>query len=162
VLACANCRQGVLIDENGPAKIDVRYMALGEVTAEHTEWRLFWVFAGQVRLERRETQGGGRSGEQEARALWGEPRRLFVPAWELSMRAAQEYGSQLTAQQPALQPATPPEGFHLAPAVLTAADALAVADFIVLAIEARRKDWLKDLAFRLDVGAGQLWATPVV
>jgi hypothetical protein len=37
---------------------------------------------------------------------------------------------------------------------------LRLLEFVVLAIEARRDDWLKALDFRIEAGEPQLWALP--
>jgi hypothetical protein len=53
-----------------------------------------------------------------------------------------------------------PDGAQLINAVVTPADARKLLEFIVLAIEARRKDWLKNLVFELEVGEPKLLAFP--
>jgi hypothetical protein len=83
-----------------------------------------------------------------------------VPAWELSLNQAQSIGSDMIQRQPALQPAPPPTEARLTPVTLPPQDALNILEFIVLAIEARRPDWLKRLDFDLKVGEPALWALP--
>jgi hypothetical protein len=92
--------------------------------------------------------------------LWGEPRDLYVPAWELSLRPAQDLGSKMIQEQPVYQALSSPTEVDLAPVTLTPDDARKMLEFIVLAIEARRPDWLKSLDFHLEVGEPALWALP--
>ena len=88
------------------------------------------------------------------------PRHLYVPAWELSLHTAQDIGSRLAQQQPEFRRIDRPAEAQLMSATVTPADALKLLEFVILAIEARRKDWLKDLAFDLDVGEPAMWALP--
>jgi hypothetical protein len=125
------------------------------------EWVPFWVFNGRVLIKERVLQGG-RSDEKESERLWGAPRALYVPAWELSMAIAQNVGSQMIQQQPELQRVERPEESQFISATVTPDDARKLLEFIVLAIEARRKDMLKRLEFDLEVGEPQLMALPKV
>lgn len=160
VVACARCQAAVHIGDEGLNIVSVNYAApRGE--AQVTDWLPFWVFEGRVNITRRSTQGGG-SGQDEATRLWGEPRRLYVPAWELALSRAQGIGSDMIQRQPTLQPTPPPAEARLTPVTLSTQDALNVLEFIVLAIEARRPDWLKRLDFDLEVGEADLWALPAV
>jgi hypothetical protein len=157
LLRCAQCQAAVYIDDNGarPAKV---YFVSGRADERH--WLPFWVFSGAVKMTQRVSQGGGGSANKEAEQLWGAPRRLYVPAWELGMQAAQEIGARLIQQQPAFEFTTPAAETTLTPATVAPADAKKMLEFIVLAIEARRKDWLRELTFHLEVGEPDLWALP--
>jgi hypothetical protein len=156
--SCGGCSQALYLDDEGVRRQKVFYVA--PAGDQDRRYLPFWVYAGRVLVDRRETQGGGSGGQKESEAMWAEPRRLYVPAWELSMQTAQQVGSFLIARQPEFDFVTRPEGATLLPAVVTPADALKLLEFIVLAIEARRKDWLKSIAFRLEVGEPELWALP--
>ena len=157
VLLCANCHTAVRLDDTGVSRAKL-YFAAGR-DDEHT-WLPFWVFSGSVRLVERKTQGGGKSGQEEAEALWGAPRRLYVPAWELTLQTAQNLGANLIQQQPNFSFVAPPAEVTLTSATVAPADAKKLLEFIVLAIEARRKDWLKELNFHLEVNEPELWALP--
>jgi hypothetical protein len=157
LLTCGNCRAAVYIDDNGPRPAKV-YFAAGRV--QESNWRPFWVFSGWVKMTQRVSQGGGRSGNEEAEEMWGTPRRLYVPAWELNLQAAQEIGARLIQKQPEFEFITPPAEATLTAATVGPADAKKMLEFIVLAIEARRKDWLRELTFHLEVGEPDLWALP--
>ncbi len=157
VTLCEQCATAVHIGDEGLTRIAVQYAAPG-TGANVTRWQPFWLFKGQVDIFRREVQSG--NSERDSRQLWGQPRTLYVPAWELSMATAQNIGSAMIQQQPLYQAIPQPAELHLTPVTVTADDALKLLEFIVLAIETRRKDWLKNLEFRLDVGRPDLWALP--
>ncbi len=159
VIACDQCFTTVHIGDEGISRMPVRYAA-PEAGASAGDWLPFWVFNGRVHMIKRDTQGGDRASGQEAMRLWGQPRNLYVPAWELPLDLAQTVGSAMTQRQPVYQPIPRPAQVRLRPASVTADDALKILEFVVLAIEARRRDWLKSLEFRLDVGQPEMWALP--
>jgi hypothetical protein len=66
----------------------------------------------------------------------------------------------MVQRPPSFEKIDRPEGAHLQAAIVTPKDGKKLIEFIVLAIEARRKDWLRDLEFELDVGESKLWALP--
>ena len=92
--------------------------------------------------------------------MWAGPRRLYGPAWDLSLETAQRVGSRLIQPPPHYHIIAKLEEVQLVPAVVTPSDARKVLEFIIVAIEARRKDMLKDLAFELEVGQPEMWALP--
>jgi hypothetical protein len=85
---------------------------------------------------------------------------FYAPAWGATLAQAQSIGSQMTERQPELQFVDQPAAFQLVPAVVTPGDSRKLLEFVVLAIEARRKDWLKSLAFDLELNEPELWAIP--
>lgn len=159
VVACEFCQTAVQIGDEGVSSVPVQY-ARPRSEARVTQWLPFWVFHGRVHIDERRVARGDKSRQEETTRLWGEPRHLYVPAWELSLRAAQETGSQMIQDQPAYQTIAQPAEVRLTPVTLTTEDALKVLEFIVLAIEARRPDWLERLDFHLEVGEAVLWALP--
>jgi len=160
VMACHHCGETVAISQNGPVKMPVHFAVPKGQQNVGNQWAPFWVFNGRVVIKRRDTQGTFGSAEKESRQLWESARALYVPAWELSMRTAQNVGSNLIQQQPLLQQIGRPEGAVFTSATVTPGDARKLLEFIVLAIEARRKDWLKNLEFELGVGEPQMMALP--
>ncbi len=158
VVACQRCHAAIHIGDEGLTETNVNYAAPSSEDRV-TAWLPFWVFEGRVNITRRTTQGSD-SQQDEATRLWGEQRRLYVPAWELSLKEAQRIGSNMIQRQPGFQSAPQPAEALLTPATLTTADALKMLEFIILAIEARRPDWLKSLDFDLEVDAPALWALP--
>jgi hypothetical protein len=159
VVTCELCRAAVHIGDDGLSLVSVQY-ARPRSEAGVTRWLPFWVFHGRVQVKRRLTASGGRSRQEEMARLWGEPRYLYVPAWELSPRTVRDTGSKMIQSQPAYQAIARPADAHLTPVILTTQDALKMLEFIVLTIEAGRRDWLEHLEFRLEVGEPVLWALP--
>lgn len=160
VIACSNCHTTVAIAVNGPQKMTVRYAVHGNKPVSGQRWFPFWVFEGRANILRRETQGGSRSGRKESEKLWRSSRRLYVPAWDLDLHNAQEIGSQLIQKQPDIQFVEHPENAQLISATVTPKDARKILEFVILAIEARRRDWLKDLEFDLEINDPELWGMP--
>jgi len=159
VLACPNCHLPVKISENGPEIISIRYAILASGKGDRSIWVPFWVFKGQVNIRSRQTQGRRSSGKDSQRT-WEVLNRFYVPAWDLSVHTAQNVGTKLTLRTPEMRVIEQPAQVQLVPAIVSPDDALKLLEFIVLAIEARRKDWLKDLVFDLDVGKPELLALP--
>lgn len=155
---CPRCQQTYHLDTEGLKPLNIHFMSTSQTMAK--EWLPYWVFQGKVNITQRDTQGGGSKSAQEAEQLWGSTRLLYVPAWDLPMNRVQEIGGQLIQQQPGLKAITKPETFRMRPAIITADDARKMLEFIVLAIEARRADYLKNLSFQMQLGEAQLWALP--
>jgi hypothetical protein len=158
VIACERCAAAVRIGEEGLTLASVSYAA-PQRAAPVTRWLPFWVFRGGVGIDRRDTQGGD-SRLEEALRFWGGARDMYVPAWELSLDTAQEVGGALIRRQPAFSRIPRPPEVRLTPVTLAPDDALSMLEFIVLAIEAGRSDWLKSIDFHLAVGEPALWALP--
>lgn len=173
VVTCERCGTSVRIGDQGLSRVSVSY-ARPESGSRTVRWQPFWVFHGRVHIQRRDAKGSG-SGVAQVLGLlnlvsgsddkplinWAEPRDLYVPAWELSPQAAKEMGGNLVHRQPSLERVPQPPDARLSPATVTPDDALKMLEFIVLAIEAQRPDWLENLDFRLEVGEPVLWALPV-
>lgn len=164
VVVCGHCGTAVVIDDRGLSRIEVCFAMPTAATAtavpEETGWLPFWVFDGRVHIQKRETQGGNRTSQGEAEQLWGTSRRLYVPAWNLPLQQAQAIGSTLVQAQPDYHLIDKPATVSMTAAIIAEEDALKLLEFIILAIEARRPDYLKDLVFKLEMGPGQLWALP--
>jgi hypothetical protein len=166
LIDCAQCCTAVLVDDEGVRTIEVRFAVSSPAAGQAVGWLPYWVFHGHVHIRERETQGGGGWGilgatpDAESRQLWGNQRQLYVPAWNLPLREAQAIGSKLIEAQPAYSFIPRPENARIQTATISADDAAKMLEFIVLAIEARRKDWLKRLVFELELEPAQLWALP--
>ncbi|MBK8904420.1 MAG: hypothetical protein IPM53_24795 [Anaerolineaceae bacterium] len=158
VLCCVWCGTAVSITDTGLNTMTIEFAAPAE--AKFDAWVPLWVFNGRVTITSRQTQGRNKQAEQDAEQLWGYPRRLYVPAWDLPTEAVCQLGGDLVQRQPAFQPAVPPSQVTLVEAVITPEDALKLLEFVVFNVEAGRKDWLKELHFTIAAGAPQLWAIP--
>jgi hypothetical protein len=159
VFTCPNCHRPIMLDEEGPHLAAVRFAIPENYQGSPTEWAPFWVFDGRVNILRRETQGG-RSSDKDAQKTWEAIQRFFVPSWDGSVHIAQEIGTKITLRQPRLTTLEQPGEVILTPATVSAEDSLKLLEFVVLAVEARRKDWLKELQFDIEVGEPQMFALP--
>ncbi len=152
---CANCEQGMLLTPTGLAPITVRWAA-AKSGAANLRWLPFWSFTGAVRFNQR-LNFGGRS---EADALWQQPQRFFVPAYPCSLPDLQAMGAALLKRRLNPTPGPTPAGGQLAHCTLFPADAKQAAEFVVLTIEAERKDKLKKIEFTIEATEPELWLLP--
>lgn len=157
---CETCGRGLLLDtmpkpglgECGTQPLDIFF---SNAVASGAQGRPFWVARGQVSLTTRDTYKGDEG--RAAHEFWSAPRLFFIPAWEASLEDTIQIGVSLlrTPQRmdsggrvPFLSVVTPP------------GDVPALADFIVINIEADRKDYLKTVKFDLNLEPPQLWILP--
>lgn len=158
VLRCAGCGTAVSITDTGLSPTTVQFAAAA--VENFDAWVPLWLFNGRVNITSRQTQGRNKQAEQDAQQLWGYPRALYVPAWELPTEAVCQLGGDMVQRQPQFQSTAPPNQATLVEAVLTPEDALKLLEFVVFNVEAGRKDWLKELHFTIEAGTPQLWAIP--
>jgi DNA-directed RNA polymerase subunit M/transcription elongation factor TFIIS len=158
VVSCSNCKTAVSLHQSGIKAIDVKYAAPSSDNVE--AWLPMWVFKGKVNITRRESQGSSKGADKDAARLWNAANRLFVPAWQEPVRQAREIGSRFTVHQPSLESIEPTENMVMKEATITPEDGLKLLDFIVLSLEAERKDWLEDLQFEIQTTGHELWAIP--
>ena len=157
-LRCANCGTAVTINDNGLDTIALQFAASAVET--FAAWVPLWVFNGRVNITSRQTQGRNKQAQQDSEQLWGYPRRLYIPAWELPTKAACQLGGDMVQRQPQFQRTDPSDKLPFIEAVVTQEDALKLLEFVVFNVEAARKDWLKDLQFTIEAAPPQLWAIP--
>lgn len=158
VLCCAGCGTAVSLTDTGLTLTNLQFAA--PAVEKFDAWVPVWLFNGRVTITSRQTQGRNKQAEQDAQQLWGYPRYLYVPAWELPTEAVCQLGGDMVQRQPQFQPAAPPSQPALIEAVITPEDALKLLEFVVFNVEADRKDWLKELHFTIEAGVPQLWAIP--
>jgi predicted RNA-binding Zn-ribbon protein involved in translation (DUF1610 family) len=151
---CAQCGQGLLLEENGLQALEVNYLA---GLPPNAKGKPYWVAQGQVSSLQREKYGSGNQETQQAEAYWSQARSFFVPAYSATLEDLLARATQLMLQPPVLQAgaAAPFE-----PVTLAAEDVRPAAEFIVVAIEAGRKDKLKKVNFSLQLSSPVLWILP--
>jgi hypothetical protein len=149
---CTTCGQGLLLGDDGLLPLNVHWVAAGPQAGPR--WQPVWVFNGSVVFGPRQTYGGTTSPDP----LWKSARRFFVPAFPAPLNELESLGAHLTRQQPKL--AAGPARGPLQNCTLLPTDARRVAEFVVLCIEAARKDKLRSLEFRLDLEEPELWVLP--
>jgi hypothetical protein len=161
VLRCGNCETAVSITDTGLDMIPIQFAAPATEPEQIDAWVPLWIFNGRVNITSRQTQGRNSQAEQDSQQLWGYPRRLYVPAWDLPTEEACQIGGDLVQRQPAFQSTeSPPVKADLIEAVITPEDALKLLEFVVFNVETARKDWLKELRFTIEAAEPQLWAIP--
>ena len=160
LMVCPNCQIPVAIAIDGPKRVKVRFAVPPKHGTDVQEWAPFWVFEGLVKVTERETQSSWRTKDKDSQRFWDSTRLFYVPAWDLNVHNAQEIGSRLILNQPEFTMIDQPKAINMSPAVVKPTDAKKILEFIILAIEARRDDWLKKFAFELEVGKPKLWALP--
>jgi hypothetical protein len=140
------------LDEAGVlASQEVKYAA---GIRANTKGKPFWVAEGRVSLQR-QTYSGNESRSSES--FWSQPRRFFIPASSCPQDTLLALGSQMLIQPPSLTEG-PPAAFE--PVTFTPDDTQALAEFIVAAMEASRKDMLKALEFSVMLSQPVLWILP--
>lgn len=160
IFGCPNCQAAVSLTDQGIHQTEVRYAEPERDLSEVTHWLPIWVFNARVHIKSRETQGGSGKHREEAERMWQEPRRLYVPAWEQPVPQARQQGHQMVLRQTVWNPIERPAGAVITAAVIDQQDARQFLNFIILSIEAERKDWLRDLKFDIEAGSAVLWAVP--
>lgn len=150
---CGQCGQGTQLTDDGLAPLDVNWAAAKD-KASNVRRLPFWVFDGAVAFNRR--QSFGRQNDPDK--LWDARRRFYVPAFSASLEQLETLGASLTRKQIQLK-ADRPAG-ALNGCVMFPQDARQAIEFIVLTIEAERKDKLREVDFSLDLSEPALWMLP--
>jgi hypothetical protein len=153
---CARCSQGLLLDEAAPRGLTALDVQYGSGIDPARKGKPFWVVDGSVQLQR-STFSSIADKAGEARQLWSQPRRFFIPAFEIPLQTLAELGPRMLLNPPVLQ-AAPAVLFE--PVTLSPADLPALAEFIVLAIEANRSDMLKQVQIKVSLSKPVLWVLP--
>lgn len=147
---CAQCGQGMLLSaEDGAGPLDVFFSSS---IPQNAAGRPFWVTRGVVRLLERQTYRGNAS--QEMQEFWGVPRLFYVPAFQLSIEEIVATGVRMLRQPVRMESGSPS---RFAPVVLGPESVRPVAEFMVMSIEAERKDALREMKFDIRLDPPQLW-----
>lgn len=150
---CGQCGQGLLLDiHQGMVPLDVYYLA---GIAPNTPGKPFWVADGHVTFTKRQTYSGNE--DRDAGQFWGQTRRFFVPAFNSQLEPLLGLGSKLLEKPIALQPGP---AVRFEPVTLALEDVKPLAEFIVMALEAGRKDKLREIQFSLELSSPALWILP--
>jgi hypothetical protein len=146
---CSTCGSGLLLEEDVGLKLNPVHFARGDGAPKP-----FWVAEGRVTIRRRETYGRSSGGDPR----WAGPVRFVLPAFACTVDEAVAWGVRWLARGPQLEEASrgPLEGVTRLPGELTP-----LAHFVVLTIEADRKDQLEAFDFTVDLEAPQLWVLPI-
>lgn len=150
---CEQCQQGQqLSDEGNLQPLEVHYAAGIPAAAKG---KPYWVAQGRVQIIQRQTYRGNQS--RNMHTFWQAPRLFFVPAYTLPLEQLVQLGMELLRQPPALQPGRPAA---FLPVNFLPSDVRPLAEYVILAVEAGRKDDLRSLKFDLQLDPPQLWVLP--
>jgi hypothetical protein len=151
---CAQCGQGMALDvQSGLKPMEVHY---AEAIPLNGLGKPHWIAEGQVTLERNVYRSSGKSA-QEATQFWSRAHRFLIPAYSISQEELLAQTIRFLLQPPLLKPGP---AMRFEPVTLSMEDIQPVAEFIVMAIEASRKDMLKNLHFTLKLSLPTLWILP--
>ena len=150
--ACEQCDQGQQLGESGLLPLEIHY---AQGIAPNQKGKPFWVCEGRVTLQR-DTYGQAKS-ETEAQQFWSQPRKFVIPAFLYPVDEFSNDGVRWLQNPPMLQPG-PVAQFE--PATVAVEDVRTWAEFLVMALEAARKDKVKTIEFKLALLEPQLWILP--
>lgn len=148
---CATCGQGLQIAGGKLLPLEFHYASGISVQGKGYP---YWVASGRVSLDRQTYEGNA---VNEAAKYWAAPRLFFIPAFQVTLEDTLRVGMNLLLRQPALI-----EGSAVPfwPVVQGAGDVRALAEFLVMNVEAERKDKLRALRFTLELAEAQMWVLP--
>jgi len=151
---CARCGQGLMLDEVSGVASQAFNFATG--IPEGKKGNPFWVAGGNLRLNR-QTYGSFGKKDNESAEFWAQPRQFFVPAFACDLETMVNAGVALLRNPPNLAAGNPAP---FLPVTVLPQDVYPLAEFIVVAIEAERKDSIKQIDFTLELRAPELWVLP--
>lgn len=151
---CATCGQAMLLDEDQPKGIAELPIHYDGSVGNGRSGRPFWVAQGVVTLQRNTYRGDE---NRQAQEFWQKPHLFFVPAYACSLDELVSLGMKLLRQ-----PITPKQGqpTPFAAVTLSRGDTRPMAEFIVMGIEAERKDMVKSVNIQLKLATPILWILP--
>ena len=157
---CQQCGQGLVINLNpggGPGEtaacaLDVFF---SKDISPGARGRPFWVTRARVTFTERTTYKGDEG--RAAQEYWSVPRLFYIPAWESTLDEIIATGVMLIKNSPVMSAGG---RAPFSPVVTPPGDVRALAEFIVVSIEAERRDYLKTIRFNLEYETPQLWVLP--
>lgn len=157
---CEQCGQGLLLNPmpaSGPGESATHLLDVffSSAIQPGQKGRPFWVARGQVTLTDRQTYKGDEG--RAAHEFWAAPRLFYVPAWETSLDEIVSLGVSLLRSPQRLDPGS---RMPFLPVVTLPGDVRALAEFMIVSIEADRRDALKTVYFDLKLEPLQLWVLP--
>ncbi len=153
VWVCQQCGQAQML-ENGQKLIpqEIHYHAN---VRNDTPGHPFWVAEGRIHMER--YTFWGINNIDEAINFWKKPRQFFIAGFELPIENVIQWGKYYLQNPIDLKPGLPA---NFLPITLEVNDVQAIADIIVVGIEASRPDKLKEINFTLTLSLPELWILP--
>lgn len=150
---CHQCEKGQQLGEDGLVPLKIHY-SLGIKPSQ--KGRPYWVCEGRVTIDRK-TYGTFGKKTKDALRFWEQPRQFIVPAFPYPFDDFSRVGIKWLQKPPAMKPGLIVD---FDPVTVAAADVKAWAEFLVIALEAERKDKVKNVNFKLVLAEPQLWILP--
>lgn len=151
---CPTCGQAVLFDEKQTTSLAPLEIHFANGIQPGQPGRPFWVAQGVVSVQR-ETYSGNES--RQALEFWQGPRTFFVPAYSCALDQLISLGMHLLKQPVVMQQG---QICPFLPITLALEDVRPMAEFIIMGIEAERRDMLKSVGVTLNLAPPILWVLP--
>ncbi len=151
---CPTCGQVVQLDVKQPSGVSALAMYFSTEIQPSKPGRPFWVAQGLVSVQR-QTYSGDES--RQAADFWKTPRTFFVPAFSCPLQDLISLGMQLLKQPVSIMQGSPAP---FLPVTLSADDVRPMAEFIIMGIEAERRDMIKSVGIQLNLARPVLWVLP--
>jgi hypothetical protein len=151
---CSNCGQAALLDENQPSGLASLEIHFDAGIPSGQSGRPFWVAQGIVAVQR-ETYSGNEN--RQAQEFWQTPRAFFIPAYTCSLEQLISEGMRFLRQPVSMMQG---QAGPFLPVTLSPDDVRPMAEFIIMGIEAERRDMLKSVGVQLNLAAPILWVLP--
>jgi hypothetical protein len=153
--ACAQCGQGLLLDEvQGLSPLEIHYSS---GIPANQKGKPFWVAHGRVNIQRDSYAGKSDRIVREVEEFWGQGRTFVIPAYQAPLEELLAVALGYLKKTPSLDEG-PVAKFD--PATLSPKDLTSAAQFVVMAVEADRKDKLKRLEPGVELEDPVLWVLP--
>ncbi|RCK73171.1 MAG: hypothetical protein ANABAC_0058 [Anaerolineae bacterium] len=151
---CPTCGTGMALNDEGELiPCEFHFSANLPPTGKG---KPFWVAEGRVRISRQSYNLIGKS-DQEAISFWNQPRWFFIPAYECGLDDMLTIGTRWLTTPPPLVEGSKTD---FVPITQSASDVRAFAEFLIVAVEAARKDKVKGIQFVLELQPPLLWILP--
>lgn len=164
VFYCTACRSGYRHDPEAPralAPVDVAFVLAPTTPA--AGWLPFWVLPARLEILRRDASGGllaGLLGVLAGREGEAPPDPAFlIPAFHLPIDRLVRLAVRYTTEHPNLGERL---GERLTGGVHAPEDAAKLAHYALITVEAEKRDTLRDLDYRLELGTPRLLGVPWV
>jgi hypothetical protein len=150
---CHQCEQAQQLGDQGLLPLKIHF---AQGIPPSRKGRPFWVSEGRVNITR-DTYGSLGKNAKDALQFWEKVRQFIIPAFPYPLDDFASKGVQWLRTPPALKPG-PAVDFESV--TIAADDVPGWAEFLVMALEAERKDKVKKIVFNLKLEEPQLWILP--
>jgi len=151
---CPTCGKAQQLDEKQPSGLAPLEIYFASGIQPGQQGRPFWVSQGTVTVQRQTYSGNE---QRQAQDFWQKPRTFFVPAFSCSLEQMISQGMQLI-----MTPISIMKGdvVPFLPVTLSVEDVRPMAEFIIMGVEAERRDMLKSVDIQLNLAPPTLWVLP--